>query len=240
MESTRPMPAYNLPRPTVYANGLEEVKNIVIRFMTLAMVAAVALGCSSGAAPTPSPAQTPMLNPTAAPAPPPTLVPVPTSTPRPTATPAPPPTPTPEPDSAKAKLEIANAWIDQNRSVVEDLVADLVLNADFALPVGNDLVKQAIEAEVIEQVRSGLALELAPPSGDTAVLIVTAVVEVDFQTEPRDTLGGLVKLPGVRGTVRVSKPIAITVDLETRTAEADMTLPPTVKVVEIGLVSESE
>ena len=57
---------------------------------------------------------------------------------------------------------------------------------------------------------------------------------------PRDTLGGLVKLPGVRGTVRVSKPIPIMVDLETRSAEADTTLPATVEVVEIGLVSESE
>ncbi len=211
-----------------------------MRFMTFAMVAAVALGCSSGAAPTPSPGQTPMLNPTATPALTPTLIPATTPTPRPTATPAPTPTPTPKPDPAKAKLEIANAWIDQNRSVVEDLVADLVLNADFSLPVGNDLVKQAIEAEVIEQVRSGLALELTPPSDDTAVLIVTAVVEVDFQTEPRDTLGGLVTLPGVKGTVRASKPIAITVDLETRSAEADMSLPPTVKVVDISLVSESE
>ena len=136
-------------------------------------------------------------------------------------------------------VEIANAWIDQNRPVLEDLVTDLVLNADFALPVGNDLVKQAIETEVIQQVRSGLAIELAPASA-AAVLIVTAAVEVDFQTEPRDTLGGLVKLPGVRGTVRVSKPIPITVDLETRSAEADTTLPATVEVVEIGLVSESE
>ena len=197
---------------------MKEVKNKMVRFMTLAMVAVLALGCSSSAAPTPIPAPTP--------------------TPSPTSTPAPPPTPTPEP--AQAMVEIANAWIDQNRFVLEDLVADLVLNADFALPVGNDLVKQAIEAEVIQQVRSGLALELAPASDDTGVLTVTAAVEVDFQTEPRDTLGGLVKLPGVNGTVRVSKPIAITVNLETRSAEADMTLPPKVEVVEISLVTESE
>ena len=101
--------------------------------------------------------------------------------------------------------------IDQNRPALEDLVADLVLNANFALPVGNDLVKQAIETEVVQQVRSDLALELVPAPDDTAVLTMTATIEVDSRTEPLDTLGGLVKLPGVSGTVRVSKPIGITV-----------------------------
>ena len=133
--------------------------------------------------------------------------------------------------------ELANAWIDQNRSVLEELAADLVLNAEFALPVGNNLVKQAIQTEVIQRVLSGLTLKLEPASDDTGVLSVTAAVEVDFQTEPRDTLGSLVKLPGINGTVRVSKPTAITVNLETRAAEADMTPPPTVEIVEISLVS---
>ena len=72
------------------------------------------------------------------------------------------------------------------------------------------MVKQAIETEVIQQVHSGLAPELVPASGDTGVLTATAAVEAEFQTEPRDTLVGLVKLPGINGTVRVSKPIAIT------------------------------
>ncbi len=158
---------------------------------------------------TQDPTQTPgpptaMPEPTQTPGPP-TAMSEPTPTPKqPTATPKTPPTPEPTPD-------VRTQLLDALQSVLQDDVVNVILTADLGFGRGDVVLRKAIEDDVVKQVRSGMEWDFEPPGDDLANIVLTARVEVDVETEPLETLGGLVTVPALVGTIGVEQPYIVTV-----------------------------
>ena len=142
----------------------------------------------------------------------PPVAPTPGVTPRPpTATPEP-PTATPESTpSSEPTPDVRAQLLDALRSVLQDDVTDVILTADLGFGNGDVLLRKAIEDDVVKQVRSGIEWEFAPPGDDLAKIVLTARVEVDVETEPMETIGGLVTVPALVGTIGVEQPYIVTV-----------------------------
>ena len=124
-----------------------------------------------------------------------------------------------------------------------------MLNADFDLPVSDDLVAKAIGGQVSIEVRSKakVAIDQSPTELTTIFpwlagsenITIVASVEVEFETERKDHLAGLVMLPAVKGKVRAEKPYLIFLygsAVPPGRFEEDVTQDATVEIIEIELL----